>query len=138
MIKALNADQARFIALLAKTARAQRDSSLRRVPENGLGGVMPGRGTHNPTEHLGLDAISVDASPTVALRQAIASLSQSARQELYTLMRVGQGHLAAKKWRRGLSEADLLGDATITATLIEDPDLHDHLSKGLYEADLST
>jgi hypothetical protein len=53
-------------------------------------------------------------------------------------MRVGQGQLAAKKWNRGLAEALTLGDGTITATLIEDPDLHDHLMKGLYETKLAT
>ncbi len=52
-------------------------------------------------------------------------------------MRVGQGHLAAKKWHHRLSEADALGESAITAAIIEDPDLHDHVAKGLYEAELS-
>jgi hypothetical protein len=58
-----------------------------------------------------------------------------ARAELYTLMRIGQRDIAAKKWRRGLREAALLGDEKITATMLEDSDLHDHLMKGLYETD---
>jgi hypothetical protein len=49
-------------------------------------------------------------------------------------MRIGQGHLAAKKWHHGLSEAELLGDNVITAAITDDPDLHDHVTKGLYEA----
>ena len=77
-------------------------------------------------------------SQTTALREAIAALSERARSELYTLMRIGQGHLAAKKWHRGLSEAALLGDQTIMAAIIEDADLHDHIMKGLYEAKPST
>jgi hypothetical protein len=32
----------------------------------------------------------------------------------------------------------MLGDKTIVAAMLEDPDLHDHLMKGLYEADLIT
>jgi len=52
-------------------------------------------------------------------------------------MRIGQGHLAAKKWHRGLSEAEALGQDAITAAIIDDADLHDHLAKGLYEAKLS-
>jgi hypothetical protein len=32
----------------------------------------------------------------------------------------------------------LLGDAATTGALIEDPDLHDHLCKGLYQADLGS
>lgn len=51
-------------------------------------------------------------------------------------MRKGQGDLAAKKWHRGLSEASLLGEEAIAAAIIENPDLHDHVMKGLYEAEL--
>jgi hypothetical protein len=47
-------------------------------------------------------------------------------------MRIGQGDLTAKKWHRGLSEASLLGDETITRAIVEDADLHDHIMKGLY------
>lgn len=52
-------------------------------------------------------------------------------------MRIGQSNLAAKKWHRGLSEAETLGDDTITAAFLEDADLHDNLAKGLDEAKLS-
>ena len=50
-------------------------------------------------------------------------------------MRLRQGQLAAKQWHGGLQEALLLGDATVTGALIENPDLHEHVLKGLYEAD---
>jgi len=53
-------------------------------------------------------------------------------------MRIGQGDLGAKKWHRGIAEAELLGDDTVTASLVEDADLHDHLVKGLYEAKLAS
>ena len=53
-------------------------------------------------------------------------------------MRIGQGDLAAKKWHDGLVEAETLGDETVVAAIMENPDLHDHIMKGLYEADLST
>lgn len=141
MLKDLNVDQARFIALLAKTARMQRDAILGNVAEADLDGVTPERGEHNQTAELGLETFAAESessSPAAALREAIASLSPMARQELYTLMRVGQGHLAAKKWHRGLSEAATLGENTVTATMLEDADLHNHLAKGLYELKLST
>jgi hypothetical protein len=83
-------------------------------------------------------ALPQDASQLTMLREAIDALSPAGRSELYALMRVGQGELAAKKWNRGLAEAGTLGDETVTATLIEDPDLHDHLMKGLYEAKLAS
>ena len=73
-----------------------------------------------------------------ALREAIASLSIPARNELYALMRIDQGHLAARNWHRGLSEAEALGETAITAAIIDDPDLHDHLAKALYEAKLTS
>ena len=138
MLKDLNVDQARFIALLAKTARTRRDAVLGHVAEEDLDGLLPGRGEHNPTVELGLHPLPAEASQTTALREAIASLTATARQELYALKRVGQGHLAAKQWHRGLSEAEALGEDTVTAAIIEDADLHDHLAKGLYEAGLSS
>jgi hypothetical protein len=52
-------------------------------------------------------------------------------------MRIGQGQLTAKWWHRGVSDAELLGDETVTAVLVEDPDLHDHIAKGLYEANMA-
>jgi hypothetical protein len=137
MLKDLNADQAHFIALLARTARTQRDALLGNVAEEDLDGVTPGRGEHNPTAELGFEPLAAEDSQTAALREAIASLSAAARQELYVLMRIGQGHVAAKKWHRGLSEAEALGQDAITAAIMDDADLHDHLAKGLYEANLS-
>jgi hypothetical protein len=138
MLKELNADQARFVAILAKAARTQRDELLREIPEKELADVIPARGEHNPSAMLAFEPLRADAAQTTALREAISSLSSDARAELYTLMRIGQGHLAAKKWHRGLTEANLLGTETISAALLEDVDLHDHLLKGLYESDLAS
>ena len=137
MLRDLNVDQARFIALLARTARTQRDTLFGNVAEDDLDGTAPERGEHNPTAELGLEPLPAENSPAAALREAVASLSGSARQELYALMRIGQGHLAAKKWHRGLSEAEALGQEAITAAIVDDADLHDHIAKGLYEAKLS-
>ncbi len=138
MLKELNADQARFIAILAKAARTQRDELLREVRERELIDVIPARGEHNPTAMLAFEPLQSDAPQTTALRDAIASLPPDARAELYNLMRIGQGHLAAKKWHRGITEASLLGTETISAAMLEDVDLHDHLLKGLYESNLAS
>jgi hypothetical protein len=137
MLTHLNVDQARFIALLAKAARAQRDALLGKAKEQSLGEAPAARGEHNPTAPLGLDPLP-EASPQAAeLRAAIESLSSDARAELYTLKRIGEGDLAADKWHRGIAEADLLGDAAVIADILEDADLHDHVMKGLYEAQLA-
>jgi len=138
MLTALNVDQARFVALLAKAARAQRDNLLGNTAEDDLAPLTAARGEHNPTALLGLEPLRPGASQIEALQEAIASLSPQARSELYTLMRIGQGDLAAKKWHRGLSEASLLGDETIAGALVEDADLHDHIMKGLYEAETAS
>lgn len=138
MLKELNINQAQFIGLLAKTARTQRDAVLGNVAEADFGGVTPGRGEHNPTAEFGFAPLVAEAPQMAALREAIVSLSAAARQELYALMRIGQGHLAAKKWRRGLSEAEALGEDIVTAAIVEDADLHDHIAKALYETKLSS
>lgn len=138
MLKALNVDQARFVALLAKAARAQRDDLFGNTPEAKLAPFNTARGEHNPIALLALEPLRAEAPQTEALRQAVATLSGQARSELYTLMRIGQGDLAANKWHRGLSEANLLGEDAITGAIIEDPDLHDHITKGLYESKLAS
>lgn len=133
MLKELTVAQARFIALLAKTARKQRDSSLGNVPEEDLGEPMPARGEHNPVAGFGFEP----ASEVGHIRDAVAALSPKARQELYALTQIGQGKLPAKKLYRGLSEADRLGDDMITDAIIGDPDLHDHIAKALYETNMA-
>lgn len=129
----LRTDQAQFIALLAKTARIQRDKFLGNVAEEDLNEIEPSRGEHNPTAALGFDPLEAGSEQVKSLRDAIGELTPSARAELYALMRIGQGHLAAGEWSRGSSDAALLDEPTITAALLDDPDLHDHLMKGLYE-----
>jgi hypothetical protein len=137
MLKELNRDQAQFVAVLAKAARMQRDAAIAGVREADLTETKPARGEHNPTADLAFVALPEDASQLTMLREAVDGLTPAGRSELYALMRVGQGELAAKKWNRGLTEALTLGDDTVTASLLEDPDLHDHLMKGLYEAKLA-
>ena len=133
MLQKLSADQARQIAALAKTARAARDVVLDNVPEEDLGEPQPARGEHNPAGALGFDALPSDDPALIELRAAVCALMPAARSELFVLMRMGQGDLAICDWDRGLSEAALLGEEVVLAALTEDPDLHEHLSKALYE-----
>lgn len=134
----LNVDQARFVALIANAARAERDALLGHGPDRDLARTTSTRGERNPTAALGFDPLPAQDSQLSALRDALGALSVTARSELYVLMRIGQGHLAAQQWHRGIDEARSLGDTAVTGALIEDPDLHDHISKGLYEADLGS
>ena len=134
MLKDLNTDQARFVALLAKAARAERDAMLGHGPDRTLSEAVASRGERNPTAALGFDPLPVNNAQLKALRDGLDSLSAEARSELYVLMRVGQGQIAARQWHRGLQDAQLIGETALAAALIDDPDLHDHISKGLFEA----
>jgi hypothetical protein len=133
MLRELSVERVKFVALLAKAARSERDGFLAKVAEKDIGSVQPAKGEHNPGADLGLDELPPDGTQAKALREAIAALSPDARAELYALARIGQGHLAAQKWHRGLAEAAGLGDQAAAAILLGDPDLHDHLVRGLYE-----
>jgi hypothetical protein len=69
MLKDLTVDQARFVALLAKAARAQRDAFLGNVAEDDLAKELkPARGEHNPTAALGFEPLPPSALQTAALR----------------------------------------------------------------------
>jgi len=138
MLQELTVESARWIAALAKTARKARDAMLDNVPEQDLGEPPAARGEHNPTGALGFDPLPLGDPALAALRHAVRALGRKARSELFVLMRMGQGNLAAGDWDRGLSEAERLGDETVAAEIIEDPDLHEHITKSLYEAKLSS
>jgi hypothetical protein len=133
MLRQLTEEQARQIASLAKAVRKARDALLDNVPDEDMGEPPAARGEHNPTAAFALDPLPPDDPAIAALRQALGVLQPSARSELFVLMRMGQGDFGITDWDQGLSEAELLGDETVTATLIEDLDLHDHITKGLYE-----
>ena len=137
MLKVLNPDKVRFVALLANTARSQRDAFIGSVAEDDLAEAKAARGEHNPTAALGFEPVNPDSLQIAALRDAIGGLEPEGRSELFALMRVGQGDLSVQGFHRGISEAGTLGDETVTASLMEDADLHDHLMKGLYEAKLA-
>ena len=133
MLQELSADQARQIADLARVARAARDVILDNVPEEDLGVPRPARGEHNPAGALGFDPLPLDDPALIELRAAVCALMPGARAELFVLMRMGQGDLAILDWDRGLAEVALLGEDTALAALTEDPDLHEHIAKALYE-----
>jgi hypothetical protein len=106
---------------------------LDNVPDEDMGEPPAARGEHNPTAAFALDPLPPDDPSVAALQQALTDLQPGARSELFVLMRMGQGDFAINDWDRGTSEAELLGDGTVIAALIEDLDLHDHITKGLYE-----
>lgn len=129
----MNAEQAHRIAALAKIARDARDTFLGNVPEADLGEPPAARGEHNPTAGLGFSPLPRNAPPLQALQDAVNALSRAARSELFALVRIGQSDLAADDWDGLIAEAVTLGDEMLAGAVLEDPDLHDHIVKGLYE-----
>jgi hypothetical protein len=133
MLRQLTEKQARQIAALAKAVRKARDTLLDNVSDEDMGEPPSARGEHNPTAAFALDPLPPDDPSVAALQQALTALQPGACFELFVLMRMGQGDFAINDWDRGISEAELLGDGTVIAAMIEDLDLHDHITKGLYE-----
>jgi hypothetical protein len=133
MLQKLTDEQAHQIAAAAKAVRKARDALLDNVPDEDMGEPSAARGEHNPTAAFALDPLPPDDPNVAALQQALGALEPGARSELFVLMRMGQGDFAINNWNEGLSEAELLGEEAVTAALLEDLDLHNHITKGLYE-----
>lgn len=133
MLTKVSVEEVRRIADLAKAARHARDAMLSRVPERDIAEPPPARGEHNPTAALGFSPLTPDSPPFRDLCDAIGALEPEARAELFALMQIGRSDLAGGDWQRLLDESVLLDDKTITAALTENPDLHRHLAKGLFE-----
>ena len=124
--------KARHIAVLAARARAVRDRLLEKVPDAVLGEPMPARGEHNPSAIVALNGVLEHEPAFVTLREAIMALPRTVRDRLAVVQRVGRGEVAILDWDDALAEATLLRDEDITAAMIGDADLHDHLRKCLY------
>ena len=133
MLINLTSRQAHLIARLAKMARDARDDLLHGVSDETVDEPHPAKGEHDRMGAGGFDVLPADDAAATALRRAIGDLQPAARSELFALMRIGQGELAAGDWERGLSEAASLGDEGVGGILADDIDLPTHLEKGLYE-----
>ncbi len=132
MLTEMTSTRVHLIAQLAKVARDARDVLLDGVPEETVSEPHPAKGEQDRMGAGGFDVLPADDPAVTALRGAISGLKPAARSELFALMRIGQGELAAGDWRRGLSEATALGDESVGGILADDIDLQSHLEKGLY------
>ena len=103
------------------------------VAENIAGEPHPAKGEQDRMGAGGFDVLPADDPALTALHGAIGDLRPSARSELFTLMRIGQGELAPGDWERGLTEATTLGDEGVSGVVADDIDLQSHVEKGLYE-----
>ncbi len=133
MLEAITVQEVRQIADLAKDARSTRDRALLELPERDLGEPRPQRGEHNPAAGIGLEPLPADHPARVALQKAVVALSEEARSELLALAWIGRGEYGAKDWQRAVPAAAAMLALTGAEILADEADLHEQLTKGLYE-----
>lgn len=133
MLHELDVLEARQIADLAADARKVRDRLLEKVPDAELGEPGPARGEHNPAGTLALNGVLAMQPEFVALREAITALPRDIREKLWVVAQVGRAEVAILGWDEALAQALALSDGDLVSSMVAEPDLHDHLRKGLYE-----
>lgn len=133
MLHELDVLEVRQIADLAADARKVRDRLLEKVPDEELGEPGPARGEHNPAGTLALNGVLAMQPEFVALREAITALPRDIREKLWVVAQVGRAEVAVLGWDEALAEALALSDGDLVSSMVAEPDLHDHLRKGLYE-----
>ncbi|HEX2942788.1 MAG TPA: DUF3775 domain-containing protein [Rhodopila sp.] len=132
MLYELEVLEIRHIADLAQDARKLRDRLLEKVPEADLAEPGPARGEHNPPGDLTLTGVLDTQPEMLALRQALAALPRAVRMIVWAVARTGRGEADSRSREALLAAALPLSDDDIVADLMEQPDLHEHLRKGLY------
>lgn len=125
-------DDVKRIAALAREARRATDQILTEVPEEKLAESRPMRGERSRPNVISVSLLPPDHPARVALEEAIAGLSSEGRWELRALSWIGQGDYGAADWPDAVAAASRSPTATVE-TLADDADLHEHLTKGLYE-----
>ncbi len=138
MLHELEALEAGHIADLALDARKVRDRLLEKVADADLGEPPPARGEHNPSGSVVLNGVLAAEPEFVALREAIAALTRDIREKLWVATQIGRGDLAILDWDEAIGAASALTDDDIVANLLEEPDLHNYLRKGLYALGAAT
>lgn len=132
MLQILTTTEANHIADLANVARRARDKGLSLFSERRLGEPEPVRGEHNPSAAIGLEPLPPNHPARAALRNAIAGLPEEARWELQALVRIGRGEYGSKGWGEAVTAASTSAEASVEA-LVDNPDLHDLVKRGLYD-----
>ena len=132
MLYELEVLEARHIADLAQDACSARDRVLKRIRATNVQEPRAARGAHTAGARAVFDAAMAALPEQVALRHAIASLPRDIQEKLWATALVGRGEGAISGWNESLRSAGQLSDEALAADLVDDPNLHDCLRKGLY------
>ena len=123
------------IRALADKARAARDAAerlLHGVHDAEVGEPKPARRRPDQGPAIRLDLLAESDPHRRALVESLSALPPMARRELWALVLIGRGDYGLRDWERAMSEANRLSDID-ASFFIEQPDLHEHLMKGVYE-----
>ncbi|HEY0183213.1 MAG TPA: DUF3775 domain-containing protein [Rhodopila sp.] len=132
MLYELDVLEARHIADLAMDMRDVRDRMLTPMRDADLSEPEPAHGEHNPLGEVVLSDVLVGEPAFVALHGALVALPADIRDKLWVLTQIGRGSLAVSRWDHAIDTAEALPGDCVIGNLLDDPDLHDHLRKGLY------
>jgi hypothetical protein len=138
MLHELDVLETRTIADLASDARNVRNRLLEKIADADLGEPIPARGQHNPGGGIALDEALAAEPEYVALRDALVALPRDIKEKILVVTQIGRGDLAILDWSFAREAASALPDDDIVATLLDEPDLHDLLHKGLYVVGAAT
>ncbi|MGE0225369.1 MAG: hypothetical protein AB7F35_28720 [Acetobacteraceae bacterium] len=124
--------EARRVADLAADARRRRDELMEKVSEESLGEPPPVRGERNPSAGLDVETVLRDQREYIALRDAIGEVPRDIREKLRVVAQVGRDEITAAAADEALAAVSGESDAAILTVMMDNPDLHDHLRRGLY------
>ena len=133
MLHELEVLEARHVADLAWDARKVRDRLLEKVPDAQLGEPVPARGEHNPSGD------SCAEWRAAGEPEFVPCVRRSRRCRVTSGRSYGWWRRSAAATSRFLGgmrpspRASALRDDDIAAGMVAEPDLHEHLRKGLYE-----
>lgn len=132
MFEALASVQIRALAEKALAVREAGEEKLRGVRDAAFGEPRPARRQPEPGADVAVDALSEGEPHRRAFVEALSSLPLPARRELWALVLIGRGDYGLDEWDQAVMEAGRLSDFD-ARVFLEQPDLHDHLMKAVYE-----
>jgi len=132
MLEGLALVQVRALADKAQAVRGAAERLLHGVRDAEVGEPKPARRRPDQGPAIRLDLLAESDPHRRAFVESLSALPPLARRELWALVLIGRGDYGLGEWEQAMSEANRLSDID-ASFFIEQPDLHEHLMKGVYE-----